>query len=52
MEELINVDKIIRPAYQSIMVPKVYETLSERSTPKIDTREQERLKISMKEESC
>lgn len=52
MEELINVDKIIRPAYQSIMVPKVYESLSERSTPKIDTREQERLKISMKEESC
>lgn len=52
MEELINVDKIIRPAYQSIMVPKVYESLSERSTPKIDLQEQERLKISMKEESC
>lgn len=52
MEELINVDKIIRPAYQSIMVPKIYETLSERSTPKINTSEQERLKISMKEESC
>ena len=52
MEELINVDKIIRPAYQSIMVPKVYESLAERSTPKIDSKEQERLKISMKEESC
>lgn len=48
MEELINVDKIIRPAYQSIMVPKVYETLSERSTPKIDNKKKEQLKISMK----
>ena len=41
MEELINVDKIIRPAYKSIMVPKVYESLKERSTPKIDTKEKE-----------
>ncbi len=48
MEELINVDKIIRPAYQSIMVPKVYETLSERSMPKIDNKAKEQLKISMK----
>ncbi len=53
MEELINVDKIIRPAYQSIMVPKVYESLKDRSTPKIDVQERERLKISMKDEtSC
>lgn len=52
MEELINVDKIIRPAYQSIMVPKVYETLQERSTPKIDTNYLKELQLSMKEESC
>lgn len=52
MEELINVDKIIRPAYQSIMVPKVYETLQERSTPKIDTNYRKELQLSMKEESC
>ena len=52
MEELINVDKIIRPAYQSIMVPKVYETLQERSTPKIDTHYLKELQLSMKEESC
>lgn len=52
MEELINVDKIIRPAYQSIMLPKVYETLQERSTPKLDTQYRKELQLSMKEESC
>lgn len=52
MEELINVDKIIRPAYQSIMVPKVYESIKERSTPKIDTNYLKELQLSMKEESC
>ena len=52
MEELINVDKIIRPAYQSIMVPKVYESLKDRSTPKIDTNYKKELQLSMKEESC
>ncbi len=52
MEELINVDKIIRPAYQSIMVPRVYETLQDRSTPKIDTNVRKELQLSMKEESC
>jgi len=52
MEELINVDKIIRPAYQSIMVPKIYESLQERSTPKIDTHYLKELQLSMKEESC
>ena len=52
IEELINVDKIIRPAYQSIMVPKVYESLKERSTPKIDTNYLKELQLSMKEESC
>lgn len=35
MEELINVDKIIRPAYLSIAKPKMYQGLWERSTPKI-----------------
>lgn len=52
MEELINVDKIIRPAYQSIMVPKVYESLQDRSTPKLDTHYPKELQLSMKEESC
>lgn len=52
MEELINVDKIIRPAYQSIMVPKVYENLKDRSTPKLDTNYKKKLQLSMKEESC
>ncbi len=52
MEELINVDKIIRPAYQSIMVPKVYESLKERSTLKLDTDYVKELQLSMKEESC
>ena len=52
MEELINVDKIIRPAYQSIMVQKPYESLADRSTPKLDRKGKEPLKISMKDESC
>ena len=30
MEELVNVDKIIRPAYQSIMQPRDYVPLEER----------------------
>ncbi len=49
MEELINVDKIIRPAYQSIIHPKIYESIKDRSTPKINTQAEEQLKISMKE---
>ena len=52
MEELINIDKIIRPAYQSIMVPEVYQTLQERSTLKIDTKYRKELQLSMKEGSC
>lgn len=52
MEELINVDKIIRPAYQSIMVPKVYESLRDRSVLKIDMEKQKKLQFDMKEESC
>ena len=51
-EELINVDKIIRPAYKSIMVPKVYESFKERSTPKIDTKAMKELQLTMKDESC
>ncbi len=31
MEELVNVDKIIRPAYQSIMEPREYKPIEERS---------------------
>ena len=46
----INVDKIIRPAYQSIMVPKAYESLADRSTPKLGSKEKETSKISMKDE--
>ena len=30
MEELVNVDKIIRPAYQSIMIPRDYVPLDNR----------------------
>ena len=30
MEELTNMDKIIRPAYQSIMVPRDYVPLQDR----------------------
>ena len=52
MEELINIDKIIRPAYQSIMVPKVYQTLQERSTLNIVTKYRIELQLSMKEGSC
>lgn len=50
IEELINVDKIIRPAYQSIVVPKVYKSLKDRSTPRIDTHYLKELQLSMKEE--
>ncbi len=48
MEELINVDKIIRPAYESISVLKPYESLASRSTPKISRKGKDMLKISMK----
>ena len=30
MEELINADKIIRPAYKSIMVPREYVNIEDR----------------------
>ena len=52
MEELINVDKIIRPAYQSIVVPRVYESLKDRSTLRISHKEEQKLKLTMKDESC
>ena len=49
MEELINVDKIIRPAYQSIMEVRTYESLKDRSTPKL-SGQKESLKITMKKD--
>ena len=52
MEELINVDKIIRPAYRSIVVPRVYESLKDRSTPRISHKEDHHLQLTMKDESC
>lgn len=36
VEELINVDKIIRPAYKSIGEKKVYETIKERGVGRIN----------------
>lgn len=47
MEELINVDKIIRPAYKSIAVLRPYETLKDRSTPKLDGQDQKVYKLPM-----
>ena len=50
MEELINVDKIIRPAYKSIVTLKPYQTLKERSTPKLDAEDKKVYKIGMHED--
>ncbi|MDE6219078.1 MAG: citrate/2-methylcitrate synthase, partial [Lachnospiraceae bacterium] len=47
MEELINVDKIIRPAYKSIAVLRPYETLKDRSTPKLDGQDKKVYKLPM-----
>ena len=47
MEELINVDKIIRPAYKSILTLKPYESLKDRSTPKIDGHEDKVYQLPM-----
>jgi citrate synthase len=47
LEELINVDKIIRPAYKSIGDFKTYETLKDRSTPKIDSHDEKVIGIPM-----
>lgn len=49
MEELINVDKIIRPAYKSILSLKTYESLKERSTPKLNGHEEQVYKLPMNE---
>ena len=47
MEELINVDKIIRPAYKSIAELKTYQTLKDRSIPKLDGQDQKIYKLPM-----
>ena len=47
MEELINVDKIIRPAYKSILDLRPYETLKDRSTPKLDGHNEKVYKLPM-----
>lgn len=49
MEELINVDKIIRPAYKSIATLKPYHTLKDRSTPKLDERGEKVYKLPLNE---
>ncbi|MCI7099280.1 MAG: citrate/2-methylcitrate synthase [Lachnospiraceae bacterium] len=48
MEELVNMDKIIRPAYRSIMEERVYHSLKDRSTPRINGTE--KLRLSVKDE--
>ena len=50
MEELINVDKDHQTAYQSIMVPRVYESIKERSTRKIDTKYLKELQLDERRE--
>lgn len=47
MEELINVDKIIRPAYKSVASLKTYETLQERSMPKLNGHDETVYKLPM-----
>ena len=49
MEELINVDKIIRPAYMSIATLKPYHTLKDRSTPKLDEHGEPVYKLPLNE---
>ena len=49
MEELINVDKIIRPAYKSICTPKPYRTLKDRSTPMLDENGKKVYELPMNE---
>ena len=49
MEELINVDKIIRPAYMSIAKLKPYHTLKDRSTPKLDEHGEPIYKLPLNE---
>lgn len=47
IEELINVDKIIRPAYESILTLKPYTSLKERSTFKLDSHEETIYKLPL-----
>ena len=47
MEELINVDKIIRPAYKSVATLKTYESLQERSMPKLNGHDETVYKLPM-----
>ena len=47
MEELINVDKIIRPAYESISALKPYHSLKERSILMLDGHEEHVFKLPM-----
>ncbi len=47
MEELINVDKIIRPAYESISTLKPYHSLKERSTLMLDGHDETVFKLPM-----
>ena len=49
MEELINVDKIIRPAYMSIAQMRPYHSLKERSTPILDDNAEPMYKLPMNE---
>ncbi len=49
MEELINVDKIIRPAYMSISDLRPYHTLKDRSTPKLDGHDETVYKLPLNE---
>lgn len=49
MEELINVDKIIRPAYESIVKLKPYHSLKERSTLQIGSHEEKVFQLPFNE---
>ncbi len=43
MEELVNVDKIIRPAYKSVSEKRVYEAMSQRHTAMLTGKEYKKL---------
>jgi len=47
MEELINVDKIIRPAYKSVVTLRPYKSLKDRSTPKLDGHDEKIYQLPM-----
>ena len=52
IEEMICADKIIRPAYESIVTLKPYKTLQDRSTPKLDEHEKEVFQLPLHDASC